>query len=565
MFAAAMAGSFLLLIVEFLLATTVQKLLQNLGLSKEASSLPFISEFSLLQTLVLLFAVNAFRSLLQFIVLHSSLYGNELVRCRLNLLAISEITLRADSKKSSGSKIVSLMSEIFPRTSGFFSTFTMFIALGIQCSGILIIMFFKSWKETLIAIAGLFLIGLVSFTLGKRIRKYSKDMPSKNANLMQGVERVSRNNLFIRISKFHIPEFRILATEARGYSALAVRSSFMSNLTAVIPALLGTLLLCCIIFISANYFQTPAAVLLALLYLLIRFVQTIGTASGLFGELSIYAPHVKAAASYAENIKKADMRLAFGPTESFRFNGEFKNNPVYPLEDIGGLIDVTNKLKAPDIIISNLSYSYPDVDNNILDNFNIQIHAGEQFGIIGRSGSGKTTLISLILGLIKAKSGGVLIDGEEPATLYDARRLRVGYVGPDPFLIQGTILENLTYGMSHSPKFDTVEDILTKVDLAFLISDQGEGLNRRISENGEGLSAGQKQRICIARALLREPNLLILDEPTANLDSSTEELIADTILRWKKNVTTIIISHHPGIFRHTDRIFDLETMRFTKS
>lgn len=142
---------------------------------------------------------------------------------------------------------------------------------------------------------------------------------------------------------------------------------------------------------------------------------------------------------------------------------------------------------------------------------------------------------------------------------YDVWRthLKAGYVGAEPFLIEGTIYENLVYGSKQPIEREDCWKALKEAGLEEEIYRLPEQLDTPMSENGSGLSSGQKQRLALARAILGKPDLLFLDEVSSNLDTETERLIARSISRLRGRCTVLVISHRPGILEHADRCLDL--------
>jgi len=174
--------------------------------------------------------------------------------------------------------------------------------------------------------------------------------------------------------------------------------------------------------------------------------------------------------------------------------------------------------RPPLIQVLDLSFSYSAYSNPIFTSLSFEINPGEHLGIVGQSGCGKTTLISLLSGLSKPTSGKILLDGKEPGEFFSNEENRVGYVGAESLLISGSIRENLLYGFITSglpatPDDETLWKILKGMELYDAIRSLPGGLDYRIRETGEGLSSGQKQRLCFARSLIRKPGTLFLDEP----------------------------------------------------
>ena len=206
------------------------------------------------------------------------------------------------------------------------------------------------------------------------------------------------------------------------------------------------------------------------------------------------------------------------------------------------------------------AFSYPGSAVSTLAGIDLRVDPGETLVISGPSGSGKSTLLSLLLGLTKPDAGVVLanLDGREvPASEARGRVLpATGYVGPESFVVEGSLLDNLRYGLNREPSDEELRAALAAADCDFIGSSRDQ-LLRPLTEQGQGLSAGQKQRLALARALLRQPSVLVLDEATSNLDSATEGRIIMALRRLKGRITIIAVSHRPALLDLADRRLDL--------
>ena len=194
----------------------------------------------------------------------------------------------------------------------------------------------------------------------------------------------------------------------------------------------------------------------------------------------------------------------------------------------------------------------------MIDNLSLDIPAGSQYGIVGPNGSGKSTLLGILLGVYTPTSGRVVLDGLTAVEFFERHAAAIAYVGPEPYLVHGSILENITYGLGQPPTEDAIREALRTVRLDEFVDSLPRGLDYGIHEDGAGLSSGQKQRLTIARAFLRQPRLLVLDEPSANLDETTEAAVVDTLQALKGRCTVIIVSHRPGILRGVDHTLELK-------
>jgi ATP-binding cassette, subfamily B, bacterial len=201
-----------------------------------------------------------------------------------------------------------------------------------------------------------------------------------------------------------------------------------------------------------------------------------------------------------------------------------------------------------------VSFSY-ERGKPVLKDLNVAVEPGEMIGLVGKSGSGKSTFINLISRFYDPDYGQILIDG---ISLQDLRlrdlRNQVGIVLQDPFLFNGTIAENIAYARPDASFRDIVAAARAANAHDFIV-EKDEGYSTRVGERGHRLSGGERQRISIARAILRDPKILILDEATASVDTETEKAIQDALARLVQGRTTFAIAHRLSTLRNADRLF----------
>lgn len=213
-----------------------------------------------------------------------------------------------------------------------------------------------------------------------------------------------------------------------------------------------------------------------------------------------------------------------------------------------------NKIEFEKILISNLDFRYGTRDL-VLKNINLEILCGEKIAFVGESGSGKTTLAKLFIRLYEQEKGSIKFDSCDIRE-FSINQIRnsVSYISQNTFLFSGTIKENLLFGNSNTNDND-LSRVCKMCELEEYINSLPLKYNTRIEENGKNLSSGQKQRLAIARALIKNPKILIMDEATSNLDYITEKTIENTINKFSANMTTIIIAHRLSTIKDCDKIF----------
>jgi len=207
-----------------------------------------------------------------------------------------------------------------------------------------------------------------------------------------------------------------------------------------------------------------------------------------------------------------------------------------------------------------------DPEKLVLENIDLDVPPGTVVALVGPSGSGKTTLANLIPRFYDPTQGTVLVDDMDirQVTLRSLRN-QIGLVLQESFLFSGTIKDNLRYG-----RMDASDDLIVQAAMManahdFIVKELPEGYDTEVGDRGVRLSGGQKQRIAIARAILRDPRILILDEATSSLDSEAEALIQEALERLMKNRTTFIIAHRLSTVMRADLIVVLEAGRMVES
>lgn len=219
---------------------------------------------------------------------------------------------------------------------------------------------------------------------------------------------------------------------------------------------------------------------------------------------------------------------------------------------------------AGDIEIKNLDFRY-GTRRLVLEDINITIKKGQKVAFVGESGSGKTTLSKLLLNLYASEKGEIIINGNNIRDIQlECLREKIAYIPQETFLFSGTIFENLTLGMDDA----TLDDIIDASKMAQahdFINELPLRYETLLEENGTNLSGGQRQRLAIARAMLKKPDILILDEATSNLDSITERALDRTINEFSRDMTTIFIAHRLSTIKNCDVIFVMEKGKIIES
>ena len=211
-----------------------------------------------------------------------------------------------------------------------------------------------------------------------------------------------------------------------------------------------------------------------------------------------------------------------------------------------------------EIEVRNLEFAYPNQPVKTLNNISLKVKAGEKVGIIGPIGSGKTTLGKLLLGLFEPLSGMVSMDGTDIRQI-DPSDLRqsIGYVSQEIMLFRGTIRDNIIMG-AHDVDDSTILRVAELSGVSEFVKKHALGFDMEVGETGRGLSGGQRQCVAIARAMLYDPPVLVLDEPTSNMDNRTEVLLRDNLSKVIKNKTVILITHRASLLAMVDRLIVID-------
>ena len=247
------------------------------------------------------------------------------------------------------------------------------------------------------------------------------------------------------------------------------------------------------------------------------------------------------------------MSRANSARQAYRSLSEIMNEKKGNISD-----QIRTRLSRPhfdgNIELKNLTYTFPGSTSPIINNLSLKIPAGQKVAIVGRMGSGKSTLSRLISGLIEPTEGAVMIDGVDLRQIdkSDVRR-NIGVMLQDTWLFSGTVKENLQMGYY---EYDDAHILnIAKISgVDSFIANRPQGYDMELKEHGEGLSGGQRQSINLARSLLHQPNLLILDEPTSSMDTATEKSVIEGLKSWSNLRSMVIVTHRNTLLDIVDRV-----------
>ncbi len=552
----AMLAAMGIAIVELCISIIIQLLLTSFGFFDSNYKifnyqLPKLSIY-IVSSFLIVIAIIRFS--VQLTTTQTAAFLRDYVLLRLKKNSLYRVLFEDDIHEKSSSAMNFKLSEVFSKSSEFVLNFAHFIFMFIQSAFLFMILFIIAWKEAIVATSGIALIGLAILCINKNVSRFAKQVPLQQRKLNEGIEKIARNFLFIKLMKKRDDEFNSFCDALKEYSSKSVSANFYSNLSAQTGPFLGIFLLVIIIIISNHIWHTSSIVLLSFIYLLARFVQGLSILTGYFGNANIFFPQFMLS---LDSISNSNFKHVTNESQvKITFFGPFKI-PDFQNIEVETDKTIQSKIDSPEIILHDVSFSYP-MSSPLFHKINLTINKGSQVGLIGSSGTGKSTMLMLMTGILQPNSGKIFIDGIPAWEYVSKKEARIGYVGPEPFLIKGDLKENLCYGLSRQVNDQEIMQTLKLVSLEDLVKEKG--LNYKIGENHSGLSAGQKQRVCLARVILNKPSLLILDEATANLDEKNELLIAEALKNIKQSCTTIIVSHRYGILAFTDVIIDMKNI-----
>ena len=258
------------------------------------------------------------------------------------------------------------------------------------------------------------------------------------------------------------------------------------------------------------------------------FTQISSSVIALTNSVPAYATGLEALSSVSEIMTATDVEITTGKNKVSHINGA--------------------------VTFNNVSYRYPDGDQNVIDKLSLDVKQGECIAFVGSSGSGKSTVMNLIIGFMKTTEGEILIDGK-PIDSFNLSQYRrhISVVPQNSILFSGSIRENITYGLENYSE-EQLQKVVEMANLNEFVKDLPNGLDTQVGEHGDKLSGGQRQRITIARALIRNPKILILDEATSALDNISEYHVQRAVSSSIKGRTTFIVAHRLSTIRNADRI-----------
>lgn len=372
--------------------------------------------------------------------------------------------------------------------------------------------------------------------VGRRLARDSRVIQKALADVVERLVAAVKNSVFLQVHGMVGSESRRGVELISLYASASVRYQTDSATRSAVPQVLGLFVVVGIALQGSVMLGDDKGAIVVYLYLALRMFQN-------FGDLTRYVTNFRL------NLPRLILLRRWWLNE------------MLPARDLLRVVR-TDAEKFPSPIgwrVEDVSFSW-EPQTPVIRNQSFQIEPRTITAVIGPSGAGKSTLLLLLAGLLRPQEGAidVLLDGEalSLATVRDRLLASSAYVGPEPFTVPGTIRDFLVFGHT-----ETIDDQKALAALRTAHCDFVEmlprGLDHVLTEQGGGLSAGQKQRLALARALLRQPKVLLLDEATANLDMETEWLIIQTLRELKAEMTIVAVTHRQALLEVADQVIEI--------
>lgn len=442
-----------------------------------------------------------------------------------------QIVYLGDKNVNLGSA-ATVLGDIIPKAANYVTQVVRYIVLLVQVLGIGLICLYSLPKEFLTTILIFSLILPIMMILNRRSRLFAKVILNESEKLNHHLMTSIKNLLFLKILSNEKKELDQSKKHTQKYYQTFMKNNVLSSFSNSVPNTFGL----SIVFLLFYFFHSKgssSAELLGFFYLLNRFIQSAAQLVSATNGISVNETY------FADLIK---ILTAPELEQKNLLPGNYSLKQFSPEEGL-------------QLQVSKISVKYDQ--KIIFEDISLNLNEKELLLIKGESGSGKSTFLMTLIGLLSPSKGEVAWNNVKLQDLsIESIKKHIGYLGAEPYIVSGTIKENLLYGVATEPNNNKIFECLKLAKAKEFVDNSPNGLDSLISEQGAGLSMGQKQRIGLARALLRSPTILILDEITANLDKETETHVVQNIKSLKENMTIIIATHSNAFDNIADKVIN---------
>lgn len=406
---------------------------------------------------------------------------------------------------------------------------TIIVFLGIAIS--------ISWQLSLFAFIIVPIASLIIAWIGNKLKKQTIILQTKLADITSILQETISGVKIVKAFSMEQFENQRFMNETKSYFKLVLKTVRIRNLSSPITEILSVIIGAVIIYYGG---------ILVLVDKTLNASEFLGFLFAIFQMM----PPIKELGSVNNRIQEASAAA----------------DRIFEITDIEPHIkNIPNAIKLKDfkneIEFKNVSFKYEDSDVKVLDNLNFKVKRGEIIALVGPSGGGKSTLADLIPRFYDPTEGQIIIDGNNIKDVtIESLRSKMGIVTQETFLFNTNIAENIAYGLKDYP-IDKIIEAAKTANAHNFISEMPQGYNTIIGERGIKLSGGQRQRLTIARALLKNPEIMIFDEATSALDNESEILVQEAIERLMLNRTTFVIAHRLSTIRNATNILVLDRGR----
>ena len=492
-------------------------------------------------TLLLLCAFMIFMTFLKIL----SNFGSTAIMIPISTHIISDIRLLMYKKiltlpisffseEKKGDIVAKITGDVMAVESSITNSISLLIKNPILILAYLTTMFYTSWQMTLFAIVFVPPMTWLISLLGKQLRRGSTEAQECWSETLSQVDETLSG---LRVIKAFNAEYKRDRDFERITELLRKKTNKLytrQELAHPISEFLGTLIIIVVLLFGG--------------YLILTNKSLIEAPALMFFMIMLYS-----IINPIKDLAKAAYTIPRGLASMDRINEVLNaENNIKEIENPKHIHDFKNKIEFKDVC-----FNYENSDKQVLSNINLEIEKGKTIAIVGASGSGKSTLVDLIPRFYDTVSGNIIIDGIDIKNLKlsDLRGL-MGNVNQEPILFNDTIFNNIAFGIDNATEEQVIEAAKIANAHEFIIKKE-EGYDTVIGDRGIKLSGGQRQRLSIARAILKNPPILIFDEATASLDTESERIVQEALDRLMSSRTTIAIAHRLSTIRHADEIIVL--------